>query len=153
MDIKFKNLISDFPKKYIELISMLPVTTDTIPSDCPVGGIYMFTEYGKHLYVGRTKQSIKDRVRDHISNAIDSPFAWHLARESTGFTKASYKTKGSRQQLLGQPEFKRVYESAKNRISKMEVRYISEPDPVRQALLEIYVAVETGAKYNDFDTH
>lgn len=132
---------------------MLPVTTDTIQGDCPVGGIYLFTEYGKHLYVGRTKQSIKARVKGHVGTANDCPFAWHLARESTGFTKASYKTKGSRKQLLGQPEFKQTYESAKIRIRKMEVRYVAEPDPVKQALLEIYVVVATGAKYNDFDTH
>jgi hypothetical protein len=35
----------------------------------------------------------------------------------------------------------------------MHVQYVHEPDPLRQALLEIYVAVVTGAKYNDFDTH
>ena len=35
----------------------------------------------------------------------------------------------------------------------MNVRYVHEKDPVRQALLEIYVAVATEAKYNDFDTH
>jgi hypothetical protein len=27
------------------------------------------------------------------------------------------------------------------------------PDPTRQALLEIYVAVATAARYNDFDAH
>jgi hypothetical protein len=35
----------------------------------------------------------------------------------------------------------------------MSVRYVDEPDPISQALLEIYVAVTTGARYNDFDTH
>ena len=35
----------------------------------------------------------------------------------------------------------------------MNVRYAHEPDPTSQALLEIYVAVATGARYNDFDTH
>jgi len=35
----------------------------------------------------------------------------------------------------------------------MEVRYVGESDPLKQALLEIYVAVVTKAKFNDFDTH
>jgi len=35
----------------------------------------------------------------------------------------------------------------------MSVRYVHDPDSTSQALLEIYVAVATGARYNDFDTH
>ena len=38
-------------------------------------------------------------------------------------------------------------------LRKMDVRFVGESDPVKQALLEIYVAVVSGAKYNDFDTH
>ena len=44
-------------------------------------------------------------------------------------------------------------EDARARVGRMHVRYVSEPEPLRQALLEIYVAVVTAAKYNDFDTH
>ena len=35
----------------------------------------------------------------------------------------------------------------------MHVRYVHEPEPLRQALLEIYVAVVTRAEYNSFETH
>lgn len=153
MDEKFENLIAELPRKYMDLISMPPLTTAIIPRDCPVGGVYLFTENGKHLYAGRTKRSIKTRLKYHVSKARDCPFAWHLARETTGIKKASYKVEGSRSQLLVKPEFKLAYESAKDRIRKMEVRYVSEPSPVKQALLEVYVAVVTGARYNDFDTH
>lgn len=153
MDEKFENLIAELPRKYMDLISMPPLTVSTIPRDCPVGGVYLFTENGKHLYAGRTKRSIKTRLQNHVSKADDCPFAWHLAREATGIKKASYKVEGSRKQLLANPEFKRAYESSKDRIRKMEVRYVSEPSPVKQALLEVYVAVVSGAKYNDFDTH
>ena len=34
----------------------------------------------------------------------------------------------------------------------MQVRYVEERDPVRQALLEIYTAVELRASYNSFET-
>ena len=35
----------------------------------------------------------------------------------------------------------------------MSVRYVHEPDPFRQVLLEIYVAVVADTQYNDFNTH
>ena len=132
---------------------MCPLTVDTVPSDCPVGGIYLFTENGVHLYAGRTKRRIKDRLKWHISTADDCPFAWHLAREETGNIKPSYRSEGSRKHLLTQPHFRQAYDHAKDRIRRMEVRYVEESDPLKQALLEIYVAVVSGAKHNDFDTH
>jgi hypothetical protein len=153
MDEKFKALICDLSKKYKELMSMPPVTIDTIPPDCPTGGIYLFTENGIHLYAGRTKRRIKNRLKDHVSTADDCPFAWHLAREETGKTEATYKAEGSRKDLLTQSHFSQAYQQAKNRIKQMEVRYVGEPNPLKQTLLEIYVAVVSGAKFNDFDTH
>jgi hypothetical protein len=35
----------------------------------------------------------------------------------------------------------------------MNLRFVEENDPVRQALLEIYVAVTLNTPYNDFDNH
>ena len=55
--------------------------------------------------------------------------------------------------LLADPLFKAEYERAKQRIRMMQVRYVDEQDPIKQALLEIYVFVVTGAIHNDFDTH
>ena len=153
MDAKFNKLIEDLHSKYETLISMRPFTIGTVPSDCPVGGVYLFSENGIHLYTGRTKRNIRERLKYHVSKANDCPFAWHLARVQTGKTEASYKIKGSRKDLLTQDDFKQAYEQAKARIRQMEVRYIGESDPVKQALLEIYVAVVSDAKYNDFDTH
>ncbi|MDD4861140.1 MAG: hypothetical protein PHI33_03435 [Smithellaceae bacterium] len=153
MDEKFKTLIEGLHMKYESLIAMPPVTIDTAPNDCPIGGVYLFSENGKHLYAGRTKRKIKTRLKGHVSTAKDCPFAWHLAREKTGSTRATYKKEGSRNHLLSQPRFKQAYEEAKTRIRKMDVRFVGEPDPLKQALLEIYVAVVSKAKFNDFDTH
>lgn len=149
----FKNLVEGLHNKYQDLLKMSPVTIDTAPDNCPVGGVYLFSENGKHLYAGRTKRKIKTRLKGHVNTAKDCPFAWHLAREYTGIIKAPYKKEGSRDHLLSQPLFKKAYEEAKQRIRKMEVRFVGESDPVKQALLEIYVAVVSEAKYNDFDTH
>jgi hypothetical protein len=70
----------------------------------------------------------------------------------TGF-KPTYKREGSRTHLLSKKEFCQIYEAAKKRIRKMEVRFVEEANPLRQALLEIYVTVATRAKHNDFDCH
>jgi hypothetical protein len=35
----------------------------------------------------------------------------------------------------------------------MDIRFIEESDPVRQALLEIYVASALQTPFNDFDNH
>lgn len=51
------------------------------------------------------------------------------------------------------PKFRSAFKRAKTRIRNMEVRYVAEKDPTRQALLEIYVAVMLRARYNDFDNH
>ncbi len=153
MNPRFRGLIETLHSKFESLISMQPVTVDTASKDAPRGGVYLFSDGGQHLYVGRTKRSIKDRLKDHVSTADDCPFAWHLARDATNNKIASYKPQGSRKHLLSQPNFKKAYESAKQKIRKMDVRYVGEPDALKQALLEIYVAVTTAAKHNDFETH
>jgi hypothetical protein len=35
----------------------------------------------------------------------------------------------------------------------MHIRLVEEADPVRQTVLEIYVALALKTRYNDFDTH
>ena len=35
----------------------------------------------------------------------------------------------------------------------MQVRYVEETDPLRQALLEIYASIVLQTRYNDFNTH
>jgi hypothetical protein len=153
MNARFRELISDLDPKLQSLLAMPPVTVDTTPADSPVGGVYLFSKGGEYLYAGRTKKRIRDRLKAHVGTAKDCPFAWHLARLATNQRVASYRPLGSRRELLERPAFKKAYEDAKGRIRLMEVRYVAESDPFRQALLEIYVAVATNAKYNDFNTH
>ena len=58
-----------------------------------------------------------------------------------------------RSELLKNPEFRAVFVQAKADIASMDLRFVEEEDPTRQALLEIYAAVALGTPYNDFDTH
>jgi hypothetical protein len=152
MDAKFLQFVEGLHEKYKSLITMDPVSVDTAPSESPIGGVYLFSEHGKHLYVGRTKRIIRQRLKDHVSTASDCPFAWLLSRKKLN-KKATYTTDGSRKQLLQNRIFIETYKKQKARIRKMQVRYVAEQDPTRQALLEIYVAVVAGAEFNDFLTH
>ena len=59
----------------------------------------------------------------------------------TGRLTAGYSTKDSRLALCADIEFAPAFVDAKRRVRDMQVRYVGERDPLRQALLEIYVAV------------
>lgn len=121
-----------------------------------VPGVYLFSEAGRHLYVGRSND-IGGRYRRHCAPGAThrmAAFAFRLARESTGRTAAAYRPgPDSRDGLMADPPFRIAFEEAKARIRRMEFRFVEEPDPVRQALLEIYCAVVLQAPYNDFDNH
>jgi hypothetical protein len=151
VDKNFYKLLEGLHKKYELLISMVPVTVDTVPPDAPNGGVYLFSENGSNMYAGRTKHKINDRLKNHVSTADDCPFAWRLACDKTG-KKANYQKGNTRKDLLKDPTFKKEYEVAKRRIRQMQVRFVGESDPVAQALLEIYVAIVSGALHNHFDT-
>jgi hypothetical protein len=152
MNEVFRQHVEQLHAKYEALMRMEPVTIGGLPRNVPNSGIYVFSEGASHLYVGRSKR-LRNRLRYHSSSAEDAPFAFKLAREQTGNTKASYSSKGSRQKLLANPRFRAAFQAAKERIRRMQIRFVDEPDPVRQALLEIYVTISLEASYNDFDTH
>ena len=67
--------------------------------------------------------------------------------------RASYKPEGSRGNLLQDPHFLFAFTEAKARLRAMHIRVVEEGNPLRQALLEMYVAVSLEAPYNDFDNH
>ena len=73
-----------------------------------------------------------------------------VRRETT--TKC-VETDGSRAALMKDDLFRAAFVKAKNRVRNMDLRWVEEPDPLRQALLEIYVAVVLKTPYNDFNTH
>ena len=141
-------------EKYDQLMEMEPVTMESPLHNTPEGGVYLFSEGASHLYVGRSKRQLNKRLRGHIrKSAKDSPLAFKLAREATGQTVTSYSGDYIREKLLTDPEFLKVYQDAKERIRRMNVRWVHESEPTNQALLEIYVSVVLETPYFDFDTH
>ena len=155
MHESFKRYTDAIHGSYERLMEMQPVTIPALPKSAPSNCIYLFSEAAQHMYVGRTRR-LRQRMRQHSTPGArhnQAVFAFRLAREATGNTEAAYTPDGSRAALLADSNFATAFSDAKERVRRMDVRYVEETDPLRQALLEIYVAVVLGTPYNDFDTH
>ncbi len=157
MDEFFRQCVESLHPLLDGLVQMRPVTVATIPRDAPSRCIYLLSEAGRHLYVGRThRQSLRRRLGQHSRPSAQhnqAVFAFKLAREMTGKLAPSYSAAGARAALAKDPKFARAFAEAKGRIRKMELRFVEESDPLRQTLLEIYVAFALKTPFNDFDTH
>jgi hypothetical protein len=57
MNAKFKEFVEALEPKYQQLVSMPPVKYGALPQNLPKRAIYLFSENGKHLYVGRRWES------------------------------------------------------------------------------------------------
>ncbi len=138
------------------LLAMQPVTPESLPIKMFERGVYLLSDGERHLYVGRSND-IKNRIGRHsrpCSTNRMAAFAFRLAREETGNLKATYKKgEGSQSALMEDEGFALAFDAAKARIRKISLRFVEENDPVRQALLEIYVAVVLGTPYNEFENH
>jgi hypothetical protein len=131
--------------KYGALMAMAPVKYGSIQRPIPLRGIYLFSEGTKHLYVGRTNR-LSQRLRGHCAPSgshFTATFAFRIARETTGMLNASYTKLGSRAELVKTLVFATGFTEAKRRVASMDLRFIEESDPTRQALLEIYTAARS----------
>ncbi len=86
----FKELIDGFDQllKGLKLMEPIRSTRDFEfgNQDKFISGVYLFSENGKDLYVGRSR-NIRRRYSDHTCNSPNSAaFAVLLAREKTGKT-------------------------------------------------------------------
>ena len=161
MNKQFEKHIESLVPSFAALLAMQPVMVDKLPKVMPTKGIYLFSSKLAHsveecfLYVGRTN-NIRTRVQIHCrpsSGHNSATFAFRMTRSSTGNTKASYSAKGSRQHLLEDENFKTTFDQKKKAIRYMNLRFVAEDDPVRQALLEMYVALSLNTPHNDFENH
>ena len=150
MNEKFQPYVQELECKLQQLLSMEPVKSSALPRRMPQMGVYLFSEGDRHLYVGRTRR-LKQRIKEH-SKILGAPFAFRLAREETGYVTPTYKVKDSRNDLFSKPEFVRALEKAQERIRNMDVQYVEETDPIKQTLLEVYVAVVLETPHNKFTT-
>lgn len=150
---EFTSAVNDVQAKCSALLASPKYSMSVLPRKMPLAGVYIFLENDLELYVGRTN-NLRKRLQYHTrNNHNQATFAFLLARESTGNIRATYKKEGSRNDLLSQPAFRLAFDNARERIRRMDVKFIEEIDPVRQALLEICTSLRVEARYNDFDNH
>ena len=155
MDATFRKHLSIAHRKLRALLASTPVKADELPVKMPASGVYLFTENGKHLYVGRSNR-LRKRIPLHYRRASkhsSAAFAFRVARRTTRREAASYRAEGSRKQLAADPSFGHAFQSAKERIRRMDVRFVEEKDQLRQTLLEVYAAAVLSTPFNDFNTH
>ncbi len=153
MHLIFRAAIETLVPKFDALIAMRPATC---LQDIPMGlrkkgGVYLFSEGDRHLYVGRTGR-LRERYSDHTRPSSDmnlAPFAMLLARENTGMGRA-YSGENIRANLAVHAVFAPAFIAAKERVSEMAFRYVVEEDDLTQTLLECYVAVALTTPHNDF---
>jgi hypothetical protein len=152
---RFEELVDSLALSFGTLIGMEPFKYAQLPKQLPTRALYLYSEGAKHLYIGRTN-NLRRRLSNHCrpsSTHHSATFAFRIAREMTGRIKATYAKAGSRAELISDPDFHAAFMEAKRRVAEMDIRFVEEPDPVRQTLLEVYVAVVLNTPYNDFENH
>lgn len=155
MNGMFRTHVESLHPSFERLMAMPPIKACALPKKMPVRGIYLFSEGDKHLYVGRTNR-LRRRLTEHCrkgSTHNSAPFAFLLARVASGKTAVSYRPKGSRAELEKDTTFMSAFATAKSRVSNMDISYVEEIDPLRQALLEMYVAIALQTPHNSFENH
>jgi predicted GIY-YIG superfamily endonuclease len=156
MHPSFSIFIDSLHNKYEKLVSCSIDCAGQLPKKMPEKGVYLFSEKDTPLYVGRSNR-LRRRYNQHCGKSSPhnaAAFAFKLAREITDQRTASYVAgKGDRKTLMQDEAFNKAFKEAKERIRKMDYRFVEEEDQVKQALLEIYCTVVLKTPYNDFDTH
>lgn len=155
MNARFAQIVATMEPKLQELLATPPVTAAALPRDFPAAGVYLFSEHGKHLYVGRSND-LRFWIQTHVRPSAatnQAAFAYRLARQVAGIVKVAYKKLTPEEDWSLREPFLSAFPASKQRIRQMELRAVSEPDPLAQMILEVYVAVALDAPHNDFDNH
>ena len=140
----FASAVDGIQPTFRRLVEMDPFRLDEAPSPVPDAqpGVYLLSESGRPLYVGRT-HDVRGRLSDHRSSAVTrATLAVKMARIAAN-RPATYTPGNSARHLYSHdPTFRTRFDEARARICAMQVRWVDETDDVRQALLEIYAAVD-----------
>lgn len=144
LDDLFADHVEQLHPKLIELIGCVPFTYQNKPRGLPSEVVYLFSDDSGPLYIGRSRK-FTQRLGNHCrpsSQANQSSFAYKMACRAVGYTPELYKKGQSWAASLDNVNGLRdAFDAAKRKMSAMEIRYVNESDPVRQALLEIYCSV------------
>ena len=153
MDEKFRAHVEALAPACQALLAASPISPSGSKSIPTAGGVYLFVEDGKPLYIGRSRQ-LRRRYAFHCSGRDNqATFAFILARQASNYTEVTYKKgDGTRAWLMRQELFLSAFIQSKERIRNMSFQWVVEEDPVRQALLEIYCSIALDTPHNSFKT-
>jgi hypothetical protein len=150
----FDHLVADLPQLLDRLLSATaaPVAEhEQIPN---VPGIYLFSELDHAIYVGQTR-ILRDRLGNHtnpLGKNNQATFAFNVAKDEAA--KAGIDTAKFRAQLEADQEFASHFQTAKLRVSEMDVRFIELAGPIERSVFEIYAALALDTLvFNSFETH
>lgn len=157
MHESFRQTVESLVPSFERLMASVPIIGSRFPTTRKIAGVYLMTDLGTHLYVGRSNNIAKRFYAHRRMSSGDgvAPFAYRLACISSGRTGVSYIAghPDTRKMKMADAEFREHFNQAKRDIASMEFRYVEEADPVDQAILEVYCAVALGTPHNTFDNH
>lgn len=128
-------------------------------------GVYLFTERGKHLYVGRCglterariagkgHSNFRTRLAGHTrpSGAHNqATFAWRLTVEALGEELALMPKEREARQL--DERFRKEHSTQKRRVTAMEFRVVEILDDFESYVFEPYAALMLKTPYNSWAT-
>ena len=155
MNERFGELIDKMPTNLQSLLEQPPITIDEIGiTQMPQKGVYVFFEDNKPIYVGRSNR-LKERLREHSQSSSDhysATLAFRITKKSASAIRIKSK-KQTNEQLMKNSDFVKEFKAAKERISRVKIRFVEIEDQIEQAVFEIYAHLELGTELNDFNTH
>lgn len=117
-------------------------------------GVYLFSEEGRPVYVGRTKK-LRNRYDQHTGASRahnQASFAFLMAKAMAA--AAGLSVKRTRKQLQADPYFGKHFLAAKSAVAAMDFQFVECSDAVVRALFEIYAALQLGTdEFNKFEEH
>jgi len=152
MNKKFEKMVNRLPILMNEILSSEELDRNNL-SKLFEKGVYIFFENKKPIYVGRSNR-LKHRLLEHSrpsSSHNSAPFAFNIAKKNA--KNIGIDINISRNSLIINPDFNRIFISAKERVSKMNIKVIEINDPIVQTIFEVYASIELNTEYNEFDTH
>lgn len=166
----FGELMAWLPQMLAELLaSRVHGQPERPPADAR--GIYLFSDHGRHMYVGRTGITARARAgKTRSGTSFRSRYAGHTRRSSPPgtapfATRLMHDSARSRNHVvpsgwwdLRASEHAQtfvLFEEAKERIRAMELRIVAFEDDergVRSTVAETFVHSALETPYNDFST-
>ena len=116
----------------------------------PNRGVYAVYERYQPMYVDRSN-NLADRLLEHGRASGDSEtatFAFNIAKEQ--FSVTTYM---SGKDLQNDEKFQTLFDAAKKRVRRLELRVVGVAHPIEQTILEVYAYVELDTPFNSFESH